>query len=1050
MNGREGASRGGSPMPGTRVALPPASDLLDAVAPAPPLLAVLAELGFADPPGALQNFRRLAGTDRQRALLEAVTPRLLRHLGASPDPDMALNNLERLAAVSLDRGALFRLLAEHPEAVLVLVTLTATSQFLADALVRSPQIVPWLLDPRVMRPRTREAMHDEIQAACRPFQTLEARGNALRRVQRRELCRIGLRDVLGDADFVTTTQELSSLADACLAQAWAIVRPVLVARHGFPRNVPLPPEGGTFPGARGALTAFAIIALGKLGGEELNYSSDIDLCFVYEAEGETDGPEVVSNRVFFARAAERLIAVLSEVTEEGALYRVDLRLRPEGTGGPLALPLDAYRQYHESRGALWERQALIKARVAAGDPGLGRAFLDLCASVAYRAGVEREALGAVRAMKSRIDRLLRARGQQERHVKLGVGGIRDVEFHIQAHQLLYGAPDPWLRERNSLRALHRLADRGYLAWAESGALARAYVFLRTVEHRLQILHALQTHTLPRDGRELAKLARRLGYAGDDETVRARFLQDYDGTRRTVRAAFDEFFDAEAHLRGPGAPPWRAEAVAAVGFADPERARQNLVLLWEGPPLVPAPGVLRQSLATLLPAALTALRAVPDPDTALNALERYVAAAGPRTAYLARLAQEPRLLGRVLTLFARSDRLAQSLITRPELLDQVADPESLTRRSPASQLRASFARFEAPGCDGPERLRLFKLAEELRIGWQDLVGRLPAARVAWALTELAEACLATAWTWAEAETDHRFGRPQANGAFVRALVVGMGKFGGRELDYGSDLDLVVLYDTAEGYTTGPTVVPAAVYFDQLVDRLHNLLAAITRTGQAFRIDLRLRPGGKGVTLAHPLAAFTEYLEREAALWERQALVKARPALGSRELARRFAAVRRARVFGPGLSADERAEIHRVRTRMEIELGREGPGRIHVKFGAGGLVDIEFVAQVLQLAHGARHPGLTTPSTRAALRRLGERGLLAPPAVASLIGGYDFLKGLLRSLRLAQARPADCLPTAGHLLARLAREAGLPSGRALLQRYRAITADVRRHYLAVVAS
>ncbi|MGH7322462.1 MAG: bifunctional [glutamate--ammonia ligase]-adenylyl-L-tyrosine phosphorylase/[glutamate--ammonia-ligase] adenylyltransferase [Candidatus Rokuibacteriota bacterium] len=1021
----------------TAPTLPSASDLLDPAVPESTCLGALAGLGFADAAGALQNFRRLAQTPRQRELLATLTPRLLRHLAASADPDMALNNVERFAAASMERLVLYQLLRDHPEALTVLVALAATSQFLADTLVRSPQILAWLLDPEVMRPRPRERMCEEIQTACRPFQTDDARANALRRVKRRELCRIALRDILGDADLVTTTQELSNLADACLAQAWAMVEPGLIARYGAARHAHRIP------------TAFAIIALGKLGGEELNYSSDVDLCFVYEAEGETGGPEVVPNRVFFARAAERLIALLTGMTEEGAVYRVDLRLRPEGAGGPPALPLDAYRQYHDSRGALWERQALIKARVAAGDEGLGRAFLDLARAIAYRSGPEREAVGEIRAMKTRIDRLLRARGRHERHVKLGVGGIRDIEFHIQALQLLFGAEDPWLRERNSLRALHRLAERGYLGWEEAGALARAYTFLRTVEHRLQILHALQTHTLPSDAGALAKLARRLGYAGDADAVRTRFLRDYDATRHQVRALFDAFFDARVHLSGPGSPPWRAEAVAAVGFADPERARQNLRLLWDGPPLVPAPEAVRAVLTTLLPAVLTALRTVPDPDTALDALERYVTAAGPRTAYLGRLAQVPSLLSRVLTLFARSDRFAQSLITRPELLDELADPKSLTRRSPASRLRVTFEAFDAPGFDGADRLRLFKQAEELRIGWQDLVGDLPASRVGWALTELAEACVTIAWEWAEAETVRRFGRPYVDGAPVRALIVGMGKLGGRELDYGSDLDLVVVFDE-DGETVGPTRVPASVYFDQLVDRLHALLGAITRTGQAFRVDLRLRPGGKGVSLAHPMALLEAYIEREAALWERQALVKAQPACGDLGLARRFAAFRRARVFGPGLSERERADIQRVRTRMVVELGREGPGRIHLKFGAGGLVDIEFLAQILQLIYGGRQPGLCTPSTRGALRRLETLGLLPPHVAPALLAAYDFQKGLLRSLRLAQARPADCLPVAGHLLARLAREAGLPNSRALLERYRAVAAEVRRHYTAVVGA
>jgi glutamate-ammonia-ligase adenylyltransferase len=1018
----------GGRVPGARApGLPPPGDFLDPAVPPPACLEALATLGVGDPPGALANLRRLAETPQLRDAVAPLVPRLLHHLAASADPDMALNNLERLAEAALDRPAFYALLGAHPEAIPVLVALASTSQFLADALVRSPQIVPWLLDPRVMTTRSREAMQQELAAACRPFRTAEGRLNALRRVKRRELCRIGLRDILGDADLTTTTQELSELADACLAQAWQAVAPALLERHGHPS-----PEG------------FAIIALGKLGGSELNYSSDIDVCFVYEAEGETAGPEIVSNRAFFQRAAERVLAALTAMTEEGAAYRVDLRLRPEGTGGPLALPLDAYRQYHETRGALWERQALIKARFAAGDERLGQAFVALARHVAYRPGLEREALAEIRAMKGRIDRLLRARGQHERHVKLGVGGIRDIEFHVQALQLLYGAQDPWLWERNSLRALHRLAERGYLSWEESGTLARAYTFLRTVEHRLQILHALQTHTLPADPAELARLARRLGYTGEAEAVRRRFLADYDGTRQAVRRAFEGFFAAPARPAAGEAPPWDPARVAAVGFAEPERARQNLALLWEGPPLVTAPGPTRAVLRTLLPATLEALAAVPDPDAALDALERLVAGAGPRTAYLARLAAAPALLGRLLGFFARSERLAQTLITRPELIDGLADAARGAARRPARALRAAFTAFEAPGLDEPDRLRLFKQAEELRTAWQDLVGGWPPARVGWQLSELAEACLAIAWRWAEVEAAAGLGVPRAGGCAVPALVVGMGKLGGRELDYGSDLDLVVLYGgDAE---TGP---PTHVYLDRVVERTSGLLAAITRTGQVFRVDLRLRQGGKATALAHSLASLDRYLAEEAALWERHALVKARPVWGDRGLARRFWALRRARVFAPGLSPAERAEIAHVRARMELELGQEGPGRIHLKFGRGGLVDIEFLVQVLQLAHGARHHALRTPSTPVALARLGALGLLPGPAARALGEAYGFLRGLLRALRLRQARPPDCLPVAGHVLARLAREHGLSSGRALVARHREVAELVRTQYLAVMA-
>jgi len=351
----------------------------------------------------------------------------------------------------------------------------------------------------------------------------------------------------------------------------------------------------------------------------------------------------------------------------------------------------------------------------------------------------------------------------------------------------------------------------------------------------------------------------------------------------------------------------------------------------------------------------------------------------------------------------------------------------------------------PGADDADRLRLFKQREELEIAWRDLVLGEPPARVAWALGELAEACVGLAWDLAYAETRATLGEPLRDGRPVPALVIGMGKLGGRELDYGSDLDLVVLYGGP-----GETGPEAHVFFDRVVDRLYTLLTAITRTGQVFRVDLRLRQGGKASALAHSLETLDRYLREEAALWERQALVRARPILGDGGLARRFMALRRQRVFEPGLSDGERAEMHHVRMRMEQELGREGPGRIHLKFGAGGLVDVEFLVQVLQLTHGAHRGTLRSPSTRRALVALGAAGLLPERTTRKLLEAYEFLRRLLRSLRLAQARPPDCLPTTGHVLARLAREVGQANGRALLVRHRAVAEYVRGEYFRIVGA
>ncbi|HET7344139.1 MAG TPA: glutamate-ammonia-ligase adenylyltransferase, partial [Methylomirabilota bacterium] len=370
-------------------------------------------------------------------------------LSASADPDMALNNVERYAAV-VDRHILFRTLGDHPGAIPLLARVGGASQFLADALRRRPSNLAWLLEPRAMRVWLPDDLAADLAQSLEAFTSREARMNALRRFKYRHVLRIGARDLLGDADLSVTTEELSRLADVCLAEAWRMADAAVRARVGAPLD------------GDGRETGVAIIGMGKLGGEELNYSSDIDLMFVYGAEGDTaGGPDgAVANGEFVARVCREIVAIIESVTEEGYVFRVDLRLRPEGRMGAVALSLEGFQTYHRERAELWERQALLKARVAAGDARVGARFMDWARDVVYRPGVDARILPAIRAMKRGIDRELGRRGESPgANVKLGRGGIREVEFIVQALQLLYGGDDPWLRERNSLKALFRLTER---------------------------------------------------------------------------------------------------------------------------------------------------------------------------------------------------------------------------------------------------------------------------------------------------------------------------------------------------------------------------------------------------------------------------------------------------------------------------------------------------------------------------------------------------------------------------------------------------------------
>jgi len=965
---------------------------------------------------------------------------------------MALNNLERHAAV-VDRSVLYATLAQHPGALPLLVRVLGSSQFLADALRRRPQSLAWLLEPRTMRVWLPEDLAAELAQALAPFETREARMRGLRRVKYRHLLRIGARDLLGDADLAVTTAELAHLADACLAEALAFAEAAARVAYGAPRD------------ATGAETGVAVVAMGKLGGEELNYSSDIDLMFAYGADGETTGGRHgrVPNGEYFARVCRGVVAFLEEVTDEGYAFRVDLRLRPEGRMGAVVLSLDRYRDYYRDRAELWERQALIKARVAAGDLRVGARFMELAREAVYRPGLDARIVPAIRAMKGQIDRTLVEAGRTATNVKLGRGGIREVEFLVQALQLLYGGEDAWLRERNTLKATFRLTERGYLVPDLGRMLSEAYVHLRTVEHRLQILHEFQTHTLPASPLELGRLARRVGFVGPPASAARAFRARHRQITAAVHRAFRAFFGAG------GARPGRARggpqkarrgavrrpsvmALRATGFADPERARHNLERILEGRPLVPYAGQLRAALERLYPMLLDALWKSADPDEALNQFERFLSAAGPRAGLVELLADRPELLTGLVRVCAGGDLLTQLLIAQPELLASLAAPERLLRGKARPAYRAAVAQVFAPGL-GPgerrDRLRRVKQAEELTIVWRYLSGLTTIEAYAREMTALAEAVLAAGWLLTLEPLVARHGVPRdAEGRFIPAVVVGLGKLGGRELCTGSDLDIFVVTGD-EGRTDGGDPIDASWFYSLAAERAASALGDITAAGVAFPVDLRLRPGSKGSGFASSVAALERYYAEYGDLWERQTLTRARLVLGDPGLARRVRAALRRVVYGTPLPRAQLKEIAEVRKRMEVELGRETRGRSNVKYGRGGLVDVEFLTQALQLVHGGDRVEARAPATAAALRGLARAGALPPARAAELADHHRFLRRVWAALRLLGARPSDTLELAGPMPARVASALGFPSRQAFLDAYGACREAVRAAYLESMA-
>ncbi|MFN3475954.1 MAG: glutamate-ammonia-ligase adenylyltransferase, partial [Candidatus Methylomirabilales bacterium] len=585
-------------------------------------LTLLNRTGLKDLQRARRNLELLTTKGIHGEAFGALLPSFLEALKNAPDPDMALNNFERYAEAVVDRGFFYSLLKENRKILDLALTIFGSSQCLSDLLIRFPHDFYWLLEPGVLRkPRPKEELEADLSASLAWVSSFEGKLGALRRFKARELLRIGLQDLLGNLDLVGVTQELSNLADVSLQKAYEICSGELKRRYGIPQSLD---EEGQLRECR-----FAVIGMGKLGGSELNFSSDIDLLFVYEAEGETTGIRTpsgessgkITNKQFFVRLGELLIKAIGEVTSDGRVFRVDMRLRPEGQAGDLALSINAYQLYYGSYGREWERLALIKARPVAGDPELGQAFLEMVTPFVYRKSLDFGALAEIRALKEKINLSVALEGKIYRDVKLGYGGIREVEFVVQAFQLLYGGRDPWIREPNTLRALHRLSERGYLSYDDYDALAKAYTFLRTVEHRLQILHQLQTHTLPEDRRELTRLARRLGYRGEDPATS--FLQELKAHTEAVRRIYESLLRESPGEEGfmPSysgeTPPLQLffeadfpleqirECLSGVGFKDVERALRGFLALRDGPPFVHYSPESRRALAKLVPKLLQA-------------------------------------------------------------------------------------------------------------------------------------------------------------------------------------------------------------------------------------------------------------------------------------------------------------------------------------------------------------------------------------------------------------------------------------------------------------
>ena len=1019
----------------------------------------LQNIGILDTSQAFRNLELLRtklGPDGFSDLLQPM----LRSLSKSADPDRALNNLERFVSALHDvPGFLSRRRVRH-EIFNALILIFGASRFLSTFLVTAADgsltffDAPDYLTSAAGKTALTERLDNMIA---------EGRGDAgfhraLRIFRKQEMLRIGLRDLLGKADLPEIVGELSDLAEVCLQKAYERVDANLTKRYGRP--VIERPDGTVEP------AGFAVIAMGKLGGRELNFSSDVDLMYVYTADGETEGTAggdgAVTNRItnhqYFIKLAEKLSAAIGEKTADGFVFRVDLRLRPEGQRGPLAQSLGGYEIYYESWGQTWERSALIKARPVAGDEEAGREFMERITPFVYRKYLDYGAIAEIGDMKQKINKDVEQKGKTYRDVKLGYGGIREIEFVIQALQLIYAGRDRALREKNALKALHMLSQKGLITYQEHAVLSKAYVFLRTVEHRIQIVDDLQTQTLPSEERELRALARSAGYIEGNKEAES-LLRDYTEHTRKVRSIYDDLFAFTGETEAPESPardysalldPETPEQLAVsdlgrLGFSDPGKAYRNLLLLREGPAFVHQTPRSRKLFNEIFPRLFREIIASPDPDMALNHLESFLAAQGSWEAFQALIEIDASAISVLVAVFANSEYLSRMLVGRPEYLQNLIESRKTVATGTCAQYTSELDNALQHAADIAEKLdalRRFKHLEEIRIGMADLLSSMQLTTVFHDLSKLAEVCLEAALNLAMVET----GKRHHNAGPVAGLaIIGLGKLGGRELTYGSDLDILFVYSESRAGAS-PQGVTVLEFFSKVAEKTIAYLSTLTREGFVFRVDTRLRATGSKGPLVQSVETYRKYVASQAGTWELQALLRARCVAGDRIAGAEFTASLQQVLFQERERTGYARDILDMRKRMEGEIGKEGPAFYNIKQGAGGIVDIEFLVQYLQLIHGCKHKGVRIPGTFNALRQLHKHKLLPEETYQVLRQAYLFMRQLESRLRIISNQATSELSRDRGKLRSLARRMGYEddgssAGIKLLGDYEMLSRQVR---------
>ncbi|MBI9085039.1 MAG: bifunctional [glutamate--ammonia ligase]-adenylyl-L-tyrosine phosphorylase/[glutamate--ammonia-ligase] adenylyltransferase [Desulfobacterales bacterium] len=895
----------------------------------------------------------------------------------------------------------------------VLTRAFSLSDFVFRSALHSPDQVDDLIRSEdLFRKYGVDLYQEKIHHCLAGASGIEEIARRLRQKRLREMVRIICRDLSGLADLKETMEDLSRFAEACIEQA---LEP-LYRHHADQWGTPCTKDG--------AAQHLVVIGMGKLGALELNLSSDIDLIFAYPENGTTHGGKRTTNEDFFTRLCRSLIQVIGATTSEGFVFRVDARLRPYGENGPLAMSFDAMEDYYQNQGREWERYAWIKARVVTGDPEAGEALMARMAPFVYRRYLDYGAIDALRGMKQKIAMEVRRKKIQD-NVKLGAGGIREIEFFGQVFQLMRGGVVPALRQRSIESVLKTLADENDIDHGVCRDLTHAYRFLRNTENRIQAWADQQTHDLPKNAHKRACLAAAMGFDRWDD-----FLATLDGHRRRVHDHFSGLLETGSSAEDEGttdqeivlAEIWQdgcngekgRSILAGMRFVDPESVCRDLANLRSDPATRALSRNGRQRLDRLIPCLMEAVKASNEPDAALRRLLDLIRTVQQRTNYLALLLENPSALTHLVRFADISPWIVTFLSRHPVLLDELLDPRTLYTPPGRSELEAAIerrlARIDADDLEYQiETLCIFRQVNILRVAAADITGALTLMRTSDHLTEIAETIVGAVLELAWRHLTQKHGLPECfldqTPCSRGFAVIAYGKMGGLELGYGSDLDLVFLHAGKAGDTAGgQRPIDNAQFFSRLGQRVVHILTAHTRAGRLYEADMRLRPSGSGGILVSHVDAFDSYQTREAWTWEHQALVRARAVAGEPTLMKRFEETRHRTLSRPRDPRVLRQEVTEMREKMRQALYRPEKETFDLKQGNGGMVDIEFIVQYLILCHANRHPELTRWSDNVRqMESLMSTGVLEEETAQLLRKAYLAYRAAVHRLNL-QERPS----------------------------------------------